>query len=178
MIRVLFYILENTMKIKKYILPLFFSIYSLQTFAAPATDHQVETLIKIENWNKLKPALAANGLPNLKSATKDALIEQFGLAKPISAQNQEKFTEITDIVMNDLINQIDEKELINNVKHMYKQLSQEQVNAIIELYQKPSMKDAGKKFPQSLAYTIDISSNDFNQLIQSKEVQAFVKETQ
>lgn len=166
------------MKIKNYILPLFLSFSSLHTFAAPATDQQADTLIKIEHWNQLKPALAANGLPKFKSTTEAALIEQMGLPKPISAHNQVTIMQITDIVVNDLVDQIDEKALMNNAKHLYKQLSHEQADALIQLYQKPTMKDAGKKLPQTLAYTIDVSADDFNQLIQSQKVQEFIKETQ
>ena len=50
--------------------------------------------------------------------------------------------------------------------------------ALIELYQQPSMKNIGKKIPTSFAYSIDSSTNDFIELIQSEIIQNTIREIQ
>lgn len=166
------------MKIKKYICPLVLGFISFQAYAAPSTNQQVEKIIEIEHWSQLKSALITNGLPNLKSITEDTLITELEIPRPISAQHQVSLTKITDILINDMIEQIDEKKINRNIKNAYKELSQEQAAALIELYQQPSMKNIGKKIPISFAYSIDSSTNDFIELIQSEIIQNTIREIQ
>ncbi len=105
-------------------------------------------------------------------------LAELEIPRPISAQHQVSLTKITDIVINDMIEQIDEKKINRNIKNAYKELSQEQAAALIELYQQPSMKNIGKKIPTSFAYSIDSSTNDFIELIQSEIIQNTIREIQ
>lgn len=163
------------MTIKNKIALLILSLSSFQVMASPATDQQVQELVQLENWNQLKSALIKNGLPTFKSSVEDSLIEHLQIPQPISAQNQLMIMQISDITVNDTVDQINEAKLIQDISQAYKRLSSEEIAALIELYKKPNMQNAAKKSPILIAQSIDQATEDFTQLLHSNEIINTVK---
>lgn len=163
------------MTIKNYLIALLFITFSLETFAAPATAQQVEQLVKIEHWDELKPALVNQGLPNFKAFIEQSMIQLLKIPQPISAHHQVFIMQITDLVVNDAIEQIDEKNLIKNMSKAYQNLSTEQAAALLQLYQQPMMQNAAKKSPVAMAYNIDNGIQDFLELIDSDQIKTAIQ---
>lgn len=144
-------------------------------FAAQATDQQVEKIIELEHWTHLKEAVIQNGLPNLKNLIEDSFIQNTGIPQPISAHEQIIIMQISDIIVNDTISQIDEKKLLTNVRRAYKNLTQEQAKAVINLYQSNDMRNAGEKAPQIIAYGTNLGLNTLSDILNSPEVKKAVQ---
>lgn len=179
MIRVLFYNMKIMMiKNLTKIITLFFLILSFETFAAPATNKQIDQIIEIENWRNLKSELLLHGIPKIKDMTEANMINQFGVQRPISADQQIFFLELSDILINDMIEQIDEKKLFKNLHQTYQSLSEEQIASMIKIHSHPQMQQVGKKLPLILAKSLDQSVDILNHLIGLEEIKKIAKESQ
>lgn len=148
---------------------------STSLFAVPATDQQVEQILKIEQWDQLKKAIIQNGLPNLKSMIESSFISSSQIPQPISADQQVLIKQISDIMVNDSINQIDETKLLNNVRKAYKNLTQEQAQAYIEFYQKDGMQLAGRKAPQIIVYGLNSGTDSLSDILNSPEIKKAIQ---
>lgn len=167
------------MKIKPYVFSIFLLSFAIQTFAAPATPQQIEQLIKVEHWDQFKPALLKQSMPNMKAATEELMLDQMQQARhQISAEQQALIIQVSDIIINDMIENVDEKTFLNNIHAAYQSFNKDQADALLKVYQKPHMKDAGKNIPVMIAHMIDVSTNDFNQLISSAEIQNIIQDAQ
>lgn len=166
------------MKIKSYIFSIFLLSFSFQTFAASATSQQIDQLIKLEYWNQFKPALLKQSMPNMKSATEELMFDQLQYRQALSAEKQALIIQISDIMINDMIEQVDEKVLLSNIRAAYQALSQEQAQALINVYQQPNMQNAGQNTPIIIAKIVDASSNDFNKLVNLDDIQSIIRENQ
>lgn len=149
---------------------------SFQTYAQPASKEQIQKIIEIEHWNELKTALTQNGLTHLKNSTEQALTQQMQIPQPVSAKEKKLIKQMTDIIIDDLIAQIDQNRVEKNITQAYQHLTDEQAHALIQLYTQPNMIDVGKKFPATIAYTLDGSIQDFMNLVESKQIKSVVKE--
>lgn len=179
MIRVLFYNTKIIMtKYLTKIIPLLLLFLSFETFAAPATNKQIDQIIEIENWRNLKSELLLHGLPKIKDMTEANMVNQFRVPRPISADQQIFFLELSDIFINDMIEQIDEKQLFKNLHQAYQSLSVEQIDSLIEMYSHPQMRQAGKKSPLVVAKSLDQSVDIMNHLIGLDEIKKIAKESQ
>lgn len=160
--------------------PLLFSLltlsFSFHTFAASATPQQIEQLIKIEHWDQFKSALLKQSMPNMKSATEELILEQLQQNQPISAEQQALIIQVSDIMINDMIEQVDEKKFLANIRSAYQSLSQEQAQALLHVYKQPDMQNAGQNIPMMIAKIVDTSSNDFNEIIHLDEIQSIIRE--
>lgn len=166
------------MTIKPLIASIFLLSLSFQTFAAPASSQQIDQLIKLEHWEQFKPALLKQGMPNMKSATEELMFDQFQQKQSLSAEQQALIIQISDIMINDMIEQVDEKKFLANIRAAYQTLNQEQVQALLEFYQQPNMQNAGQNIPVIIAHVVDASSNDFNQLVGLEDIQNIIRENQ
>lgn len=160
------------------IITLLLLFLGVEIFAAPATNKQIDQIIEIENWRNLKSELQLYGMPKIKDMTEANIINQFGLTRPISADQQIFFLELSDILINDMIVQIDEKQLLKNLHQTYQSLSYEQISALIETYSHPQMRQAGQKLPLVMAKTLDQSVDILNYLIGLDEIKKIAKESQ
>ena len=166
------------MTIKPYLYSLFILSFSFHTFAASATQQQIDQLIKIEHWDQFKPALLKQSMPNMKSATEELMFDQLQYKQALSAEQQALIIQISDIMINDMIEQVDEKVFLTNIRTAYQTLSQEQAQALINVYQQPNMQNAGQNVPIMIAKIVDTSSNDFNKIINLEDIQNIIRENQ
>lgn len=168
------------MKIKPYVFSIFLFGLSFQTFAAPATTQQIEQLVKLEHWDQFKPALLKQSMPNMKAATEELMLEQIQQSnpQPITADQQVLIIQISDIMINDMIERVDEQTFLNNIRAAYQTLSKAQAAALLNVYKKPHMQNAGKNIPVMIAHMVDASTNDFNKLISLTEIQDIIRENQ
>lgn len=157
------------------ILILFFFFLSIESFAAPEKNKQIDQIIEIENWKNFKSELLQHGMPKLKDITEANIMNTFHISRPITADQQIFLMELSDIIINDMIEQIDDKQLLKNVNQSYQSLTQEQINSLIELYSNPKMQQVGKKIPLMLAKTLDQTSELFNNILNSEEIKKIAK---
>ncbi len=157
------------------ILSLGLSSYS---HAKPATEKQIQQLIEQENWANIKSLYQQQPLTKSKEVLEKSLALQLSPNTKISANQQALIMQMADIIINDAIEHIDTERVQHELSKAFSHYSYEQAQAILKMYQHPEVKKNLNNTPSLYIDALDLYTDDFQELLQSENIQKFIMEQQ